>query len=244
MNFTQGTQLAILQDTLKDAYINNLPIDSDQLQTLKDNLWVKIAYYLAPSNLVIRQLCLIDLLQGYPTNNKKIIKLLNIITYNSPNLKIWAEGYSYFMYTLDILTIWNNKFQDVNVSNIIKSVIEGFKATSYLKDGKLYPATFGDVGEAPMNETGEYRLYTLTIGNLKVERYETVVVYDLKAKPLGFNTHIPKDNSLTFINNGYTNFKFYKGYSKKYESKLLEWFDTFHPKRVLSLFRLWKLHRH
>lgn len=44
MNFTQGTKLAILQENLKDAYLNNLPIDSNQLQNLKDNIWVKTAY--------------------------------------------------------------------------------------------------------------------------------------------------------------------------------------------------------
>lgn len=245
-NFTFGTKLAIQQDQYIKMFKNDEIITKSQIQNLKDNLWVKIASKLAPNNLVIRQLCLIDIFTNAPKNTNKIFNLINILSYKKDgDYRIFAEGYSYFNYTMNILDIWITKFEnDIDITKImylIDLIKQGFIATSYVRNDLLYPAPFGDLRDIPLNSDLQIKHIhqNIRLSTVLVDYTSDSVNYKIEAKPIGFNTHIPKDDMIVTITNGCPeSFKFYEGYDKKYKNCLEELIDTFHVKRLTSLIKM------
>jgi hypothetical protein len=244
LNFKCGTKLAVQQDTYMKMLLNGDKISKSQIQDLKDNLWVKIAAKLAPNNLVIRQYCLIDILEYVPKNKNKILKLLNTLSYNEKSdYKCWAEGYSYFNYVLDFLNVWMDWFHcGMSMSefyDIINQIKQGFIATSYKRNDTLYPAPYGDLRDVPLSADLQigHSNTNIRLSNLIVNYNNETVDYKIIARPLGFNTHIPKKDAIVKVINGLPQpFKFYEGYDKKYKNVVEEIIDTFAIKRILSLF--------
>ena len=168
-NFQNSTELADYQTQIFNDYSAGKLISNETIQKLENNLWIKAAHELAPGNLVIRQYCLIDLLKNSPDHVEQIFNLLNRLSYNG---QIWAEGYSYYLYTLDILQPWVSAFKSfdtsitpwarkygqttlalriVDIEEIVSKVNQGFLNTAYYRNGVLFPAPFGDVRDQPLN---------------------------------------------------------------------------------------------
>lgn len=249
-SFRNGTALASKQDMLIEIYRRGETITPSQISELENNLWVVIAAKLAPGNLVIRQYALIDLFkckkEETPVYKDKILDLMDLLSYRgSGEYRIWAEGYSYFLYTMDIVQEWINKFNDTTDLSVINSIIEkitrGFLYTAYLRNGKWYPAPFGDLRDLPLMPQPQpliHPLNTLQVSNItfNYDKDNDHISYTIKGKPIGLNTHIPKDDYNVNIVDGIPEgFKFYEGYDKKYSSIWQELLDTYNIKRICSI---------
>jgi len=165
MNFIYGTYLAREQDWLINTFKDNRISGQTRLaiiDSLKGNLWVKSAAILAPSNLVVRQWCLIDLFQNSPRHAQKLINILNRVgpvntLKGGNNVRLWLEGYSYWAYTLNVLQIWMDRFvissnyKSLIIKSIVREIDNGFIESSYMKDGKMMPVPFGDLREGPLS---------------------------------------------------------------------------------------------
>lgn len=233
-NFGDTTNLAIMQDKLIEEYKNGLrQITAEQMFSLENNPWIAMANKLAPNNLVIRQYCLIDLFRGRPEKINTISKLLKILSYNS---KIWAEGYTYWLYTRMALDLWMEAFKDTTIKTYIDGINLGFLRTSYFRAKKWYPALFGDLREGPIEDQTNHVPIPAVIGPVSFQVRNNSYVYVIKAIPIGLNTHIPKDDyAVTVEDKTSIDFKFYQGYDKKYKNKAEEWADTLSIKRIKSI---------
>lgn len=244
LNFKNGTQLAVQQDTYIDLYKNGKTINPEELASLENNSWVSIASISAPSNLVLRQWCLIDIFSDKPTNNYGILNMVDILSYKDykSTYRLWSENYSYYNYSLNALNLWLEKFNKDPVtkrlSNILKQIDQGFLATSYSREGIYYPAPFGDLRDEPLRPDLQIKHIEkdVQVANVSV-KYGGNIEYSIKAKPLGLNTHIPAYDLNVTVENGLPlGFKFYQGYDKKYKNKISEFLDTINIRRILSLF--------
>ena len=245
-NFKNGTALAVQQDQYLQLYTSGGKLSSLQIRDMEQNLWVATASKLAPGNLVIRQWALLDLFNGLPEHTRNIMKAMDILAFKGINdtYRLWAEGYSYFCYTMDILELWLSRFENGFDISIIKGMTEeikqGFIKTSYLRNGVWYPAPFGDLRDSPLKSDLQIKhdIETKAVSNVTLNYIssENRVWYFIKGHPIGLNTHIPKNDSTITLVNGYPmNFKFYEGYNKKYKNSREEFKDTFDPKRLASI---------
>lgn len=228
MNFEHGTELAKYQDSLFVKLTNGfqeLIFNREHLRRLEGNLWVRMAEKSSPNNLVVRHLCLTDILNARPENQERIERLLGKL---APSPKIWAEGYSYWEYTRGILKYWVDNFKDTyrvaRVKCAMRDIDANFALTSYMRDGKKYPAPFGDLRDVPLRhelqgdeQEPQFRGEFLTKHGDR---------YFIKPYLLGGNTHTPARNEVFAIVGGRpAGFHFYTGYDKKYQSAKREWAD-------------------
>ena len=200
---------------------------------LRDNMWVKTAYKLAPSNLVVRHICILDIIENKTKRISMVSKLLFIL---SPD-NLWAEGYSYWLYTRIALSMYAKHFNIPWLGQIIYDIDTMFDLTSYEGlNGQKWPAPFGDLRHIPLKKQKDIDRrcnYSTKLFNKVGNIY---YIYDY---PLGFNTHCEVKRSMRIIDGGRPlNFKFYEGYTTKYNSKPEEVKDTFFNwKRIKSIFR-------
>ena len=249
VNLMSGTKLAIFQDQCLSAIRGGYTITSDKLNLLTGNLWCKFASFFAPSNLVIRQACIIDLTLGRPYHAEKLIDWINKLSYSpGPEVgpRIWAEGYSYWEYTIEALSLWLDRFDgsvwEKEITSLYNKIDKGFVLTSYLRDGRWYPAPFGDVRDEPLSlrldTRHEMKPVSIQTKYFKLN-FDVMdrVRYEIIAKPVGLNAHVPCDNyQLSISPNGIpAGFKFYEGFDKKYKSTLDIWKDTLRLKRILHV---------
>lgn len=244
-NFKNGTALAVQQDQYLQKYLAGEKLNSKEICDMEQNLWVATASKLSPCNLVIRQWALIDLFKESAKHKEGIRKMMDILSYEeSGNYRIFAESYSYFGYTMDVLKLWIVKFESfcdiADIKSIIDKINQGFIITSYPRNGMWYPAPFGDLRDIPLKPDLQipHEMKTMTISNVTFNYTEldNIAWYSIKGQPIGCNTHIPKNNSIIKIQNGIpVDFKFYVGYDKKYKNSWEEYLDTFDPKRILSI---------
>lgn len=242
-NFRNGTALAVQQDQYIPLYKNGGSLSSKQISDMEQNVWVATAAKTAPNNLVLRQWALIDLFKGIPERKDNILKLFDLLSYKETGIyRIWAEGYSYYGYTMAAVQLWIEKFKNQtdlsNVININEKIKQGFIITSYRRNGILYPAPFGDLRDEPLSP--ELQIFNdkpsnITVSNVTINRGNNIT-YNIIGRPIGLNVHIPKDNfNVTIINGIPSGFKFYQGYDKKYKNSWDEYCDTFNIKRVRSI---------
>ena len=196
---------------------------------------------MAPGNLVLRQWCLIDLFEGIPSYRGEIEDMVNVLSYKAGELRLWAESYSYYNYTRDILDLWVDKFmaQSMAVKSLLMKIDQGFMATAYLRYGMWYPAPYGDLRNEPLRPNFQisHNPKDITIANVSMRTNSYYTVYTVKGHPIGLNTHIPKNDTTVSIIDGFPQgFKFYEGYDKKYKNSWEEMKDTLDLKRVGSLF--------
>lgn len=233
MNFESGTSLAVFQDRLiKQVRKKDLTISRKDLRRLNGNLWVCAAARLGPNNLVIRHRCLQDIFNGKRSNRVKILRLFDTLT---PGL--WAEGYSYWKYTKEILSAWANLYQ-TSFCTLISEVDTNFVRTAYTgKDGKLWPAPFGDLREEPLEDSLQGKEAESKVTCSPVTKIEDI--YRVSPYPLGENLHTVVKGYTVRIRDGVPEgFKFYEGYDKKYTNKVSEALDMLSPRRIFSIFRL------
>lgn len=241
-NFRSGTALAVQQDQYIAAILGGNILSEAQVRDLENNLWVSTAAKMSPCNLVIRQYALIDLSRGNAGYGDKILNQMSLLSYRNPDkFCIWAEGYSYFQYTMAILRPWMVKYAatiNPQIKSIVDRVREGFIATSYIRNGVKYPAPLGDVRDEPLRPEDQIELLpiNMTISNMTYTLEGDQIRYNIKGRPIGFNTHIPKDDSVVIVKNGIPQgFHFYEGYDKKYKNSWAEYLDTFSIKRLRSI---------
>jgi hypothetical protein len=256
-NFSFNTiDLAILQENYEAIYKQGGTITSEQLSNLKKHVWVILASKLAPSNLVIRHWCLIDLFSNSPDHADKIKEMIDLLSYKKDDngMRIWAEGGYYFWYTMCILQLWLDKFFSWGASlpllpimskicQMIEEICKGIAETAYFRNGEWYVAPFGDVRKSPMSNMP----IGIDLQNIKQQsnavisvisrssQNSNIVVYKLRARPIRFNLHIPKNNAkVTVINDTVIGFKFYTGWSSKYKNQWDELWDMLSFKRLIS----------
>ena len=247
MGFTSWsytTNLASDQQSKTSLYKANKGISTFELFRMKSDPWILAAEKVAPNNLVIRQLALIDIFSNSPANKNRIQTLLDTLSYksNSDQYRLWAEGYSYWEYTKIILKDWISKFTNVTSMTYINSVVtkidQGFVMTAYLRAGVWYPAPFGDLRNEPLNPSLQqaHIINPITIANVALTKPANLITYSITGRPIGLNTHIPINNYVSAIVNGIpNNFKFYTGYSEKYKSMVEDLADTFNSNRMKSV---------
>jgi hypothetical protein len=244
-SFGNGTIVAVTQENLFQRYKTGQTIPAQEISGLENILWVNLAVTFAPCNLVIRQWCLLDLLKNTLRNKDNVASMINRLSYqgSASPFRIWAEGYSYWQYSRLILDAWVVKFGNTTDMTGIKRIIEeidlGFVETAYLRAGVWYPAPFGDLRDVPLDPPLQIN-HTTTSKTIKTVSVTTLaggdIKYVIKGRPIGLNTHIPKEDSTITVTNGVPHgFKFYTGYDKKYNNKLDEMIDTFNMRRVFAI---------
>ena len=231
------TKLAEFQESLFKKLQNKDSISASDLRSIKSNLYIKLAYYLAPSNLVIRQLCLIDLISNNTKNKHKILNLINKLGKQT----LWLEGYSYWLYTKEILNFYQTSFNLDDIRTFITDMDIGFLRTAYKFENLLYPAPFGDLRHIPLEQHLQDQskpLNTILYKPILKETNNTEITYTILSCPLGLNTHTPNKNRTISITNNkfFPNIFWYEGHDKKYKNKISELIDTFRIERILSLF--------
>ena len=224
---TDPTELAIYQTDVYNNFSASVPISKITLDSLENNIWVATAYSLAPSNLVIRQYALIDLIKHKPQHKSQIKHLLNTLSGSQPSNRIWLEGYSYWVYTCNILDKWLITFNNPEINLIVRDIDMGFVCTAYLNpvSSLWLPAPFGDLREnfslAPhLQEEAKQKNEkesSCEILNVNLSVSPDSIVYTIAPAPVGLNDHTPKTSSIIKIKDGYPiGFKWYTGMKNKY----------------------------
>jgi len=256
VNIKNGNELARKQDYLienfKSFSISQKLMESDSLEW---NLWFMGAKVTAPSNLIIRQLCLIDILRGTTKNYDEILEFLYILSYQPDSITLWAEGYSYWLYTYDILGKYIKMFPKdrdfSSIKNLVVKIRMGFGRTSYINKGTSYPAPYGDLRNIPLQEEElRYAKLSKDVVHTTYLTKHTVlgdVTYTYNFPLMGFNTHVPVGENMVHIEEGTPiDFKWYTGYKDKYKVKREEYLDTFSEERSKSVEKgfggkIWKI---
>jgi hypothetical protein len=264
------TAIANLQESYEALYKQGKTITAEQLSDLKKYMWITLASTLAPSNLVIRQWCLIDLFSNSPDHAKRIERMIDLLSYKKDDsgMRIWAEGGTYFSYTMDILQMWIDKFpisvtlsEPKNtpslslttiyyiqqITGLLDKIRKGIAETAYQSNGAWCVAPFGDVRPGSMSDlqTGidlqsiqQQSKVTISV----ISRIDSTVrgsSYILRARPIRMNLHVPKKDCTIVVTDGVPiGFTFYTGWSGKYKSTWAEICDMLSPKRLLSFFIL------
>ena len=233
MNFEQGTPLARRQDRIWKQLKAEIKISKKDIRMLEKNLWVKTAAKLAPGNLVVRHFILIDLINN---NKKNMKKILIQLTKLAPD--IWAEGYSYWLYTRPFLATYSAKTGSRVIREHICDIEQCFCESAYMRGDEIYPAPFGDVRDEPLDSTTLSFFKTMSAKYHLIFLRKSRLFYYVDPYLLGFNTHTPKKREKIRIVKGVpSGFKFYTGYNNKYKTKRSERKDTFTVKRFFSIFR-------
>ena len=235
INVMNGSKLADFQDAVYIKLRTGVGVTRSDIAKIKGNMWVTTAATAAPGNLVIRHYALYDMVTS---SRNKYSKMLSMIQRVSDNCNIWFEGYSYWLYTRKILrqyVVMNP--ETTELLGMISSIDDGFQTTAYIRDGKLYPAPFGDLRDIPLDDylqDGMKVSDTCCIGPVCKSGKQ----YRIEACPLGMNTHSPSKSQLVAINDKGQpeEFKFYTGYDKKYSNWRSEWGDMLRWTRFKSIF--------
>lgn len=247
MTFIYGSNLADLQDAFFKRYKDD-PFQfwsQHSIDILSKNRWVKKASKLGPNNLVIRNLCLIDLLRKREDHRDEILRLCHILAPTG----LWLEGYSYWVYTEPFLSAYEassyvSPAASIALRDFRTQVDKAFIQTAYSRSGVLYPAPFGDLRNIPLAP----HLQTTTLPDVAQKHpvMKQLPRYYITPKPLGFNLHTGTKESVYVIDSGVpkkTNgelFSWYEGYEKKYPTKMSELRDMINLKRILSIIKKFK----
>jgi len=251
MNLEYGTKLAVFQEILFAKFMSGAKINDEDQVRLFNNKYVSIAAKIAPNNLVIKHLCLRQLILKEDLNNK-IIALIKRLSYTeNNNPKLWAEGYSYWVYIKSFLM----ELQNVDIYDLIDIIDTNFQRTSYIRDDMLYPAPYADIWDTPLEKSlqdikkvrTDSVCFPVTKQTFygsdvppefkKIRPQNITVIYSITGAPIGLNNHIQLKDAKYYIDEtGYpSNFKFYTGYQHKYPSRWKEFKDIFSWRRINGL---------
>jgi len=227
INFRNSRELAHHQDSLITVYKNGGSLSISDLKSMQNNIWVATASVAAPSNLVVRQWCLIDLFTGKPSHRKRLRRIIDCLSYGKKNDRIWAEGFSYWRYTRMILDEWSANFNDNHIISLIEQIDDGFIKTVYLSGSVWYPAPFGDLRDEHLNEDLIGKCWSTKSATrsgsaaiIELICTDSSTTYNIAGRPIGLNVHIPKNSYEIAIIDGFPDgFMFYEGYNTKYSTK-------------------------
>ena len=132
------------------------------------------------------------------------------------------------------------------IISLLDKIRKGIAETAYMSNGAWCVAPFGDVRPGPMSDlqTGIdlQNIQQQPKANISViSRINSTVgfnaTYIIRARPIGMNLHIPKDDCTIVLTDGVPKgFIFYTGWSGKYKNTWAEICDMLSPKRLLSFF--------
>ncbi|MFW6273020.1 MAG: hypothetical protein ACOC2U_04510 [bacterium] len=233
-NFNTST-LALMQDRVFNKLSNSDTISNDEINRLKNNCWVRWAEKLAPNNLVVRNLCLLDIIENDTKRIKRIYSQVESLVYYDKTFHyIWAEGYSYWLYTKPILKMYSNRFDVEYIKSLIENVDENFQKSAYIRDGVLYPAPYGDLRNEPLEDTLQ-NINKVETNVILTHIVKIDSIYRIAAWEVGLNTHITKKPMSIKIIDGHPHimkndslfeYEWYSGYNKKYKCKIDEITDV------------------
>ena len=232
-----GTKLAQFQDrliALAESGANQL--SRKDIKKLNNNLWINWANRTAISNLTVRNLCLQLYFRTFKTGKylETNVKLWRQIQKLSSNGQLWAEGYSYWLYTKKALELldYSNSLVDYNI-NFIPQIDKNWIASGWIdQQNKLRPAPFGDVRLTYINhnkadKTSVKEFFTCDFFT------KTNHIYQIKPYPVGLNGHCEAEEKIVNVKR---HIDYYKGYDKKYKGPLDEWHDLLRWRRIKSIF--------
>lgn len=239
INLRHSTELVRFQTKTLADYNNGVIPAPEVLKKMKNNLWVAAAAKIAPSNIVIRQFCLLDILEGEGKRHNEIYNIIDILSGKSDK-RIWLEGYSYWVYTRDFLDVWIKKFDNERIKELITQIDEGFILTAYFRNGKYYPVPMGDVKDTPLAQELQNKcnlIDNVEHGNVRRKRISfNEIDYIIKSAPIGLNIHVPLTDHLVQVINGTpVNYKYYTSINDKYPDNAAYAADVLHPKRIKSI---------
>ena len=256
-----ATKIAILQDNAIDNKLSIMNNDTtfnynDEL-TINQKLFLFVSRFINKSNLVIRHLTLQDIYNNNNVNEKNILKLVKVLSYYNDTIPenplIWAEGYSYYEYTKVPISIYLKSNMDSvkqQIRDMLDLIENGFMITSFYNSEEhlFYPLLLGDLRKEPLNYFLQEKLKSKNT-QIKCDisinpyinqyyGYNKSIVYKLKARPIGFNIHIPVKDSTIFIyeNGKIANFEYYRGIEYKYKSSFSQLLDLMQWNRIKTLF--------
>ena len=214
MNFEWGGVLA----TRQDLSLSGKGTKADA-RAFRGNWVVPIASILAPCNLTVRHLCILDILDGHPNRCPGIIRQLRALTYGGDGL--WAEGYSYWQYTRWALSTYADRFGLEKLKEFIERQDADFMSTGYEVDGVVHPAPFGDLRAVSVIDGATVVNPALSI--YPVTWFEGKMKVWIKSRGVGFNLHTAYEDVPYIIFKGRPYnmetgrfFEYYEGYKKKY----------------------------
>jgi hypothetical protein len=248
MAFTYGTKLANLQDSIFEKISKGEAVTAEEESLIKNNLWIIFAEMLAPSNLVVRNYILYELI-NHQKNKPVNIERQRIIYKLCQRLLrkgcLWQEGYSYWLYTKPFLQAYVYLSSgDLSIIVWLEMSIRGcddaFLKLSYSRDGVLYPPPFGDLRDQPLepdlqDKSPEKKFSAFPVA---LDGYR----YFIHKNPLGLNLHTSYKDRVYIIKDGRPirprdgrEFSWYTGYKNKYPTFLHELKDMLSLPRLLSL---------
>jgi hypothetical protein len=247
MSFIYGSELANLQDAVFRKYKESPSTSWSEytIDRISNNKWIKIATRFGPNNLVIRNHCLVDLLCKNQSHRDEILKLCHTLAPSG----LWLEGYSYWIYTEPFLKAYEiSSYTSPATSIFLKDfrtrVDKAFIQTAYNNSGVLYPAPFGDLRNISL--ATHLQTNTTPDAAQKHPVMKQLPRYYITPKPLGFNLHTNTKESVYVIDSGIPKkpggepFLWYKGYDKKYPTKMSEIRAMINFKRILSIIKGFK----
>jgi len=244
--FTYGSALAEQQTTTFYQYKAGEPISSNTKDSISNNLWVIMAVDLCPSNLVIRNLCLEDILNGSPDNDRAIREQLAVV-----GTRLYLEGYGYWKFIKPFLEEYNKQFKSFH--KYIEDMDLLFRLSAYKLNGTIYPAPFGDIAFIPLDNqdsmfVDNFEMYPIR----KATLIPGLIEYTIDKCIVGLNTHVPGESTTVIISDNVCilkdticeHFPWYQGYDKKYGSKDEELKDVFSKDKVNWILarKWWKLY--
>ena len=239
-NFISGTTLAEMQDTLMSKHINRQNVLEKEIKALENNLLVRIAEYIAPCNLVIRQYALIDVLRDSETYESQYECHITSLLLKIAADGVYAEGYSYWLYTKEFLKRFLEIYENHEIEAAINIIDRSFLFTAYTgADGHLWPAPFGDLREQPIEIDIQYVGWNVK-DEVKIGIIEKMGArYTVSKRLLGFNLHCPSKKTVFYIVDGKpAHFQWYSGYKDKFPTFWSEIKEMCRLDRLISLFRI------
>lgn len=209
---------------------------------------IRLLRRICPSSIILRNYCLRDILSGKVEHTDTIERLTNTLSYDGA---IWSEGYSCWRITKKFLVEWGKLNKDnLTVLLMVRDIDTAFCKTAYKRKGVLYPATFGDLKDEPLEEALQnHRLLSpdydggvqQQVGPVtKVHNSNGKVFYHIKPAPVGLNTAVPCTKERVRVIEGFPyGFPWHKSDYDKYYDQYLErssfWLrfkDTFRKERL------------
>jgi len=225
MNFTFGSKLADMQEAIIDAYKNNEQLTLEQFDYLNSfNVYTSLAYVFAPSNLVIRDICIKDKFHR-KVSSHRIFKMMEKLTERVNKYLIWKESYSYWQYTKKALELFDIYKETAD------RIDKGFWITSYDKGAVAFPMMHGDCRHVPLDNTYDIPRVNIFRSDNKLYSRNAKDSYEFKKDLVGLNMHIQHCDEV--IDNVYAYNNWYEGYDKKYKNGFEELKDMI--KSVLGL---------
>ncbi len=248
VNIKSGTELVEYQTKVFYDYKSGIILSADTIKKMHENVWVMAAEETAPNNIVIRQWTLLDLLDGVPTHRNKLYKIIDMLSYGTNGDRIWAEGYSYWIYSRQFMRDWVVKFDDDNkIAGLIEDIDNGFIKTAYKRGDKWYPAPIGDTRDEPLfpfHQEQCVKKDSITVSIVSMKRIGNEVVYNVEGIPFGMNHHVfCEDKVIRVIDGATKDFVFYTGMENKYPNNISYVMDVIDNRRLESIKRFNKKYK-